>query len=250
MSNQVDTVNATVSVVSSNSTDAVSALLDTIITKHNAWTVGTRKASQQELYSVLAECLELMMAVKAQRSYAALNSKLIELGFTFNNGTSLQTRIVRAVFKHDRRNLARYAAIIKIAMDSEVKPEGFAAWLNANGSIDAVRQSRNKASSSAISSTELYQAATNHLRGAASLATVSSKLLANISEPPTSGYVVSIARINSAGDYEVVGASTDSTAVRRALLSWGQHVVDKELSIAIEDEAKASNQKLAKSMAA
>ena len=75
-------------------------------------------------------------------------------------------------------------------------------------------------------------------------------LLANISEPPTSGYVISIARINSVGDYEVVGASTDSIAVRRALLSWGQHVLDKKLSIAMDDEAKASNQKLAESMAA
>ena len=135
-------------------------------------------------------------------------------------------------------------------MDGKVKPEGFAAWLNANGSIDSIRKSLKETRASAISNDELYTAATNHLNAAASMATVSSKLLANISEPPTSGYIVSIARINPAGDYEVVGASADSTAVRRALLSWGQHVVDKKLSAAGDDRAKASNQKLAQSMAA
>ena len=250
MTYQTNAANATVSVASSNSENAVSALLDTIITKHNAWTVGTRKASQQELYSVLAECLELMNTVKLNHRYVDLNKKLEGLHVRYTQSTSLPTRIVRAVFKDDGRNLSRYASIIKIAMAKDVKPEEFVAWLIANEGIDAVRQSSRKIKEVIVPNDVLYRKAVDHLLVTPSLATVSKMLLANISQAPTSGYVISIARINPVGDYEVVGASTDSIAVRRALLSWGQHLVDKKLSIEMDDGAKASNQKLAESMAA
>ena len=241
---------ATVSATPSNSVNAVDGLLNAVIAKHDAWHDGTRKASTQELYSVLAECLELMVTVKVQRSYAALNAKLVALGVKHNESTSLQTRIVRAVFKHDSRNLGRYAAIIKLADQHAVTSEGFVAWVNDKGGIDAARQHYAQPKAATVSNDELYRLATDHLRGASTLATVSGKQLANVSATPTSGYVVSIARLNAAGDYEIVGASTDATALRKAMLNWGQHVVSAKLADANDDAAKASNQKLADAMAA
>ena len=241
---------ATVSATPSNSVNAVDGLLNAVIAKHDAWHDGTRKASTQELYSVLAECLELMVTVKVQRSYAALNAKLVALGVKHNESTSLQTRIVRAVFKHDSRNLGRYAAIIKLADQHAVTSEGFVAWVNDKGGIDAARQHYAQPKAATVSNDELYRLATDHLRGASTLATVSGKQLANVSAAPTSGYVVSIARLNAAGDYEIVGASTDATALRKAMLNWGQHVVSAKLADANDDAAKASNQKLADAMAA
>ena len=240
----------TIATIASNSTNTVDSLLKNIITKHDAWNAGSKKASTQELYSVLAECLELMTTVKVQKGFDALNLRLFELDVKFNESTSLQTRIVRAVFKHDSRNLGRYAAIIKIASQHAIYSEGFVAWLNEKGGIDAARRFYAKPKAVTISNDELYKAATDHLRGASTLATVNGKMLANVSDTPTSGYVVSIARINAAGDFEVVGASTDATAVRKAMISWGQHVISTNQSIAIDENAKASNQKLAAAIAA
>ena len=241
---------ATVPAAPTNSIKAVDGLLNAIIAKHDAWHDGTRKASTQELYSVLAECLELMVTVKVQRSYAALNDKLVALGVKHNESTSLQTRIVRAVFKHDSRNLGRYAAIIKIADQHAVTSDGFVAWVNAKGGIDAARQHYAQPKPATVSNDELYRVATDHLRGATTLATVNGKLLANVSATPSSGYVVSIARLNAAGDYEIVGASTDATALRKAMVSWGQHVVDTNKSTAAADAEKASVNGLAEAMTA
>ena len=241
---------ATVLVAQTPAEKSVGEKLADIIAKHDAWHDGTRKASSQELYSVLAECLKLMVTVKVDRGYAALTDKLVALGVKHNEGTSLQTRIVRAVFKHDSRNLGRYAAIIKLADVKGVKPEGFVAWLNDNGGIDAARKHFALPKAATASNDKLYRVATDHLRNATTLATVNGKLLANVSETLVSGYVVSIARVNAAGDYEIVGASTDATALRKAMVNWGQHVVDTNKSTAAADAEKASVNGLAAMMIA
>jgi hypothetical protein len=239
-----------VSVAETAADKAVGEKLTTIIAKHDAWNDGVRKASKQELYAVLADCFSLMLAVKAERAYDALSKKLDALNVQYNANTSLPTRIVRAVFKHDRRNLSRFAAIIKLAAEKKPEAEGFVVWLTNLGGIDAARQHYAVPKVVVVSNDDLYKAAADHLRGATTLATVSGKLLANVSETPVSGYVVSIARVNAAGDYEIVGASTDATALRKAMLSWGQHVTDKKLSDAAEDAAKAGINGLAAIMTA
>lgn len=240
MTNATMTSTTTIATVTTNNDINVDSRLNTIIAKHDAWNNGTRKASQQELYAVLAECLALMMSVKQDRTYDALNKKLVRLNVQYNSNTSLPTRIVRAVFKHDRRNLSRYAAIIKLAEIEKVKAETFIEWLTNLGGIDKARQHYVVPKVVAVSNDDLYKAATDHLRGASTLATVSGKKLANVNDTPTSGYVISIARLNAAGDYEIVGATSDTTALRKAMLSWGQYVIDTNKSTIAEDAAKAA----------
>jgi hypothetical protein len=250
MTNATITSTATIATVATNNDINVDSRLNNIIAKHDAWNEGVRKASKQELYAVLAECFSLMIVVKVERGYAALNKKLDLLKVQYNSNTSLPTRIVRAVFKHDRRNLSRYAAIIKLAEIEKVTAETFIAWLTNLGGIDNARQHYAVPKVVAVSNDDLYKAATDHLRGASTLATVSGRQLANVSETPTSGYVVSIARVNAAGDYEIVGATSDTTALRKAMLSWGQHVIDTNKSIIAEDEAKTAINGLATIMSA
>ena len=250
MTNVTMNSTATIATVATNNDINVDSRLNTIIAKHDAWNEGVRKASKQELYAVLSECFSLMMMVKVKRGYAALNKKLDLLKVQYNSNTSLPTRIVRAVFKHDRRNLSRYAAIIKLAEIEKVTAETFIAWLTNLGGIDAARQHYAVPKLVAVSNDDLYKAATDHLRGASTLAIVSGKQLANVNDTPTSGYVISIARLNAAGDYEIVGATSDTTALRKAMLSWGQHVIDTNKSVIAEDAAKAEINGLATIMSA
>ena len=228
----------------------VASLIDNAKSKYDFWNENSRETSRMDLYHVLVACYELYTMVKRFRLYSDLTLELKNRNLTCRSGTSLPTRVVRLVFSKDDRGLARYAAVLKIAEQQAVKSEGFILWVIKNGGLDAVRKTFAKDKAKPThSNTDLYAVALDHLNAATSVATVPNKLLANISIEPSDGFVVSIARVCSNGDYEIVGATSQSSIVRNAMTDWGRFIINTEKTNTVKAKTAKNTQMLGKRLA-
>ena len=73
--------------------------IEVLTAQHKAWNEGTYKASNEELYQLLSDCLDFYTVVSASITQRkALYTLLAARSIKFNKSSSLATRIVRAVF--------------------------------------------------------------------------------------------------------------------------------------------------------
>ena len=232
---------------SSNSN--VSSFINGLIQRHNDWHNGSRKISTQELYGVLAGCLELAFTVKLNAKYAELETEMKIRNLHFNTSTSLATRIVRCVFNTDERRLGSFAAVITIALRQNVNSGDFVAWINKQGGIDKVRRTFAKQKKVTLSTKELSDIAKDNLKSAPALAVIGKDNLKNFKGADNSGFMLNISRINANGDCEVIATTTDSTAIRNALANWGQYVAEAKLTTGQDNSIRQSVSALAAAIA-
>jgi hypothetical protein len=125
----------------------INTTIDNLIIDRKNWQQAAYKASNDELYGLLARCFDLYLAIS--RSYElpkALNALLAERGYTFTQGTSLALKVVRVVFadpnEPDRfkHRLLTYARVLTIAKEASQRPDTLADFIVARGGIDEIRR--------------------------------------------------------------------------------------------------------------
>lgn len=121
-------------------------LLTQLEAKRINWEQGTYKASNIELYSVLADCLlfagELPVAESKQRS-AALETFFKERGYKYKKDSHIIARLVRAVFGNiDRRRISTYVLVLRQAQKAKVLPTQLAQWIEDGGGIQEIKLAR------------------------------------------------------------------------------------------------------------
>ena len=227
----------------------LASFLDILVQRQQTWNDGSRRISKRELYGILAGCLELYETVKQGALYSKLEEELSARNLKFNSSTSVITRIVRCVFNTDERGISAFCSALTIATREEVKSGDLAKWLSDNGGIDRVRRNFKKSKSDVLSTKELYDIATNHLRSAPALAVISKSNLRN-AHSSNSGFILNISRFNANGDCEVVATTADSTAIRHALTNWGRHVSAEKLLDGLDNDIRKGVSALAAAVAA
>ena len=232
-----------------NSNSNLKSHINHLIERQNDWNNGSRKMSKQELYNVLAGCLELAESVKANRSYSDLAEELDSRGLSYNASTSIATRVIRCVFNTDEQNLSAFSSVITIALRESVKSFDFITWVNQHGGIDKIRRKFAKHKKSTLSVSDLQHIAKNNLHSAPALAVISKANLQNYKEPNNDGLVLNISRINPNGDCEVIATTSDSTALRSALISWGQYVEQHKITSGRENSIRNSIKALSAAVA-
>lgn len=104
------------------STSTVVASIDALIQKRITWENGTYKASNDELYALLSDCLELFNEVQLERKLIKrINALLEEREIQMRSNTSLATKIVRLIFGDCGKRAYTYAKVITVA--SKEKPK-------------------------------------------------------------------------------------------------------------------------------
>ena len=222
---------------------------DNLIERHNNWNEGSRKLSKEELYGILAGCLDLVYSVKQNAMYAQLEEELKQRNLTYNNSTSIATRVVRCVFNTHERALSSFAAVIAIALRQNVDSGNFVKWIKEHGGIDKTRRAFTKSKPVTISIKDLQDVAKNHLKSAPTLALIQKSNVVNIKSLHNSGYVINISRINPNGDCEVIATTADSNAVRSALANWGQFVTTEKLATGQDNSIRETVANLGKALA-
>jgi hypothetical protein len=68
--------------------------------KAKTWSETSHKKATDELYALLAECYAVTLQTRAQSAAVMreLNKLLVEKHLKFNDGTKLETKVVRVVF--------------------------------------------------------------------------------------------------------------------------------------------------------
>jgi len=109
--------------------------------QHNAWNEGTYKASNEELYQLLSNCLDFYTVVSASVTQRkALYALLAARGIKFNKSSSLATRIVRAVFGDCGKRAYAYARVITVAKDTKPENVSMNTFITNAGGIEQIRR--------------------------------------------------------------------------------------------------------------
>ena len=110
--------------------------------KAKTWNDTSYKKATDELYKLLAECYSVTLTTRAQSTAVMreLNKLLVAKGLTFNDGTKLETKVVRVVFGNIGKRAHIYARVLVNAREQAVDAKGFAKWLTAQGGVEAVRR--------------------------------------------------------------------------------------------------------------
>ena len=94
----------------------ISTWIDSLATKRETWENGTYKASNEELYVLLDECVDLFKEVRVHRSLVKkLNLILEEREIMMRSNTSLATKIVRLIFGDCGKRAYTYARVLTVA---------------------------------------------------------------------------------------------------------------------------------------
>ena len=183
----------------------------------NKWTKNAYRTASTELYEILAECYEHSQFYRAAdiSFKLQLNQLLRDAKHTFNEGTRIETKVVRVVFGEvfhgaiGRSRGAIYSKVLIAAHEANVTKDGFVKWLTQQGGVEAVRK-QNKGKTAAQIKTELAIGAHEKLSQQAAQDLQLST--------PAQNYDFSIALVaHSGGDKRIVALLNNSSLVKDAL---------------------------------
>ena len=117
------------------------ALLE-IAEKAALWHSTSYKKATDELYALLSECYSSLAVMRNDSTAMVreLNKLLLENGLKFNDGTRLETKVVRVVFGDIGQRAHIYARVLVNAKGQTVACDDFVAWLEEKGGVEAVRK--------------------------------------------------------------------------------------------------------------
>jgi hypothetical protein len=130
-----------------NTVTQLDTAFGSLIKQREVWEAGAYAASNTELYALLGHCLDVMYKLKRFTELArGLNGLLEKRGFKFTAGTSIEVKLLRAVFgdpsdanKYKNR-IYSYARVLVVAHGEDVKGDGIADFITEKGGIDEIRR--------------------------------------------------------------------------------------------------------------
>lgn len=199
--------------------DEIVALRDA----HDVWFNGTYKASNDELYKLLAKCLDIYQRmVKKHFEIAAFETECINRQLSFNKNTSLLYKIVKYVFGMNNKRVSSYALALTVAQAVPVDPMDLPTWIANSGGIEKIRANKTGRISPAVRNTA------NKSTGTAAAHTASALQTYNVPgisiKDPAQPFVAVLARVNAAGLIELIAPITDRTAVDAVLAAYGESI--------------------------
>lgn len=221
----------------------ITANADTLIAARKEWEQGTMKASNDELYVLLARCFDFYLAVS--RSYdlpKALNELLTQRGFTYTNSTSLPLKVVRLVFadpkeqERYKHRLLTYARVLTIAKEQKQTAEQLPAFIEQNGGIDEIRRQGATGETKADKEKKQREAASIELASDDTSALLQIPQLPDQLQPAEGErYSIALVRKNTDGSGSIVFGTENKTALSTVLTLAGKKIA--------EDFIKSAEQK-------
>lgn len=143
-------LNASVNVVVSDTTaarkSAPIAELKSMETARISWETTELAASNNRLYSILAQAYSFYLVMKQDQSkdvrktqLEAIENFIAERNYTFTPSTHDMTRVVKCVFGTDRRRVSAYSIALREALRQEVAAADLIEFLEDNGGVEQIR---------------------------------------------------------------------------------------------------------------
>ena len=198
--------------------------------KRSEWERNAYKTSNQQLYAILAQCLDIYQQMKGRykkqiEERCRLDMKLRESGIGFNETTNLATKIVRYVFRAGRQRAFVYSRVILIAHEMNQDAMTLPRWIDEQGGVEEIRRNGGKAASPALSAAQYKEVAETALEDAAALAAPFKTVGAlTATDYGKSNYVVALVRDNGDGTSSIVYGIQANGIVTAALVHAGKQL--------------------------
>jgi hypothetical protein len=165
-----------------------------IATKAEAWQLGSYKVATDELYVLLSDCYNSVATIRAQGTAVAreLNKVLTKNNVVFNDGTRLETKVVRVVFGSIGKRAHIYARVLVNAREQNIAQADFITWLEAEGGVEAVRKQHKGLTPSEVKAQRVKVAET-------ALATATSVQLKTAPKADDSDFVIALVHHTKGG---------------------------------------------------
>ena len=223
---------------SANTHDAVIFYkeLCSISQRADTWHNGTYRKATDELFALLADCYQTTADIrkKSVEVMKQLNKILKENKLVFNDGTSLETKVVRVVFGNIGKRAHIYARVLRNAKEQSVKPTDLAEWLVKQGGVEAVRRQHKGLSPTEVKAQRVETAEK-------ALPRVKAQQLSNAPKVDGSDYVLALVQ-HTNGKQRIVGFCDSVTLIKEAMAKLAD-AADKQVSADAQADLERENRK-------
>ncbi|MDC0431738.1 hypothetical protein OAL97_04450 [Paracoccaceae bacterium] len=208
--------------------DQMKAELLRLNTKRAEWEGGAFKRSNEQLYAVLEECHKLLVQLRADvKLRKKLNAAIEANGYPVRSNTSIELKVVRAVFGIENNRIQAYTSVLLIAKKDMPKDWTLSEWIEEHGGIEEVRRKPKQGptvSEKAKQNCELAEKIFADSEGISDRFDPADSL-----QPSNEGdyeYSVALVRINPNGKAVVVFGTNKNALVKAVLTEAGQKISD------------------------
>jgi len=143
-SNTTATATATTAKISSSISIATTQYENMLLVAKSVkqWNDTEYKKSNDKLYALLQDCYKIVQETRTKGTAVVreLGKILHANGIKFNDGTRLETKVVRVVFGDIGKRAQIYSRVLVNAREQGVVADNVVAWLTEQGGVEAVRK--------------------------------------------------------------------------------------------------------------
>ena len=245
MTNTNTTLVPTKTVAKSNTAKDLNTQLDNLCKVREEWELGAYKTSNDQLYEILACCLDIFQQLRSDIKQRKLFKEKLDAMkaknlIVFNEGTNLPTRIVRYVFRNNGKRSFAYAKALIAANEAKVDSLGLARWIANNGGVEQVRRTPKNGVTPAVLNANLQQSATQHYSDCKCLVTPfkAPKQLLPDAEG-TNNFALALVRKEDDGRITIVYGTNKSTLVKHMLTVAGKHLAETKGKAAVAGKRRS-----------
>lgn len=217
---------------------ALEQKLNNLVAEREAWEAGAYTASNQQLYSLLDQCLTVYNDAKHSTLLRAkITQMLVDRGSPQNTSTSTLTKIVRLVFGNCGKRAYSYARVLSVAAAEKPENVSLATFITNNGGIEEIRRRSKTGVSPSVLRQQSIAAATKYLLDAQGIIKVETRAEIAPHKETENNLSLAVVRRNADGTSSIVYGIQDKTLLNHALVLAGKKLgAEQKNTIAVADE--------------
>lgn len=195
-----------------------------------AWNEGVYKRSNEQLYSILQDCHLLLIQLRGERKLRKqLDAALEGAGLKTRSNTSLERKVVVAVFGIENNRINAYVSVLQIAKRDLPKGWTLIEWIEEAGGIEEIRRKPKEGPTPAEKARRRCAFAEETLSFTKSIgARFKPNRALQPSEEGTYNFSVALVRVDDDGQASIVFGTNKSSLVKAILTQAGTELEEQE----------------------
>jgi len=221
--------------------DMLSTALQRLHDKRTSWQNGAYKRSNDELYGILAECHTLLVQLRGEvKLRKKLNDAIEAAGYTVRSNTSIELKVVRAVFGVENKRIQAYVRVLQLAKTDMPKGWTLPEWIEEHGGIEEVRRKPKEGPTEAERAKQYREYAEAKLANAEH---IGKRFVPDDSLQPDDGgdyaYTVALVRVDADGKASLVFGTNKNALVKAVITEAGKTLAARKA----EDDEQSKHSK-------
>jgi len=221
--------------------DMLTAALKKLHAKCSTWHNGTYKRSNDELYGILAECHALLVQLRGEiKLRKKLNEAIEAAGYTVRSNTSIELKVVRAVFGVENKRTQAYVSVLQLAKTDMPKDWTLPEWIEEHGGVEEVRRKPKAGPTAAEQAKRYREIAEAKLANAEH---IGKRFKPDESLQPNDGgdyaYTVALVRVDADGKASLVFGTNKNALVKAVITEAGKQLATRKA----EDDEQSKHSK-------